>query len=755
MAIVGTLTVDLVANTASFEGGMKNSAGTARRTSKEIQESFNGINFREARGGLMLVDDLLGIHLPRHATAFASQIPGLMQAAAAAMPVAAIAAIGIGILDAAEKMQNKQDELRNKALQVATAWEESGLRIRSEMDAQTAKVIAFNQGPMAAFQFAFEHSASVAIAHLKDIQTQLGVTMKQLNEDTHAWLMVGLGEKASRDLENFSTRLASAMVQKEAAGGDKFASLRVGLDLASEKAFQLQTKLDGLQKPSAVAGSMAMAAWAAQVEQTKAEADAIDNVIKNLLVLSNLQAVTNAAKKVEGNQVAFGETQKNSGLDLSTRLADISQLKSAAVLAFTEMGMNIDVAKGKADSMFSGQELQAHLDYFDRLAKAGGSFEEKLKLTADRKVYLDKEMAAASDALAAVISKNTEMTQALAETSFKEGQRFNEEVGKQQMAQIAAKVKMQILEMNLNRAETDAEARVAALQQVHAFQRIADIQTEIQQLEKLRQSAIAKGQATLAYDAAIANAQRQRSQDLANELIATGKLGNVFRGTMIQMAQEGKQWQIGLASTFKNTMGGINSSLAQFVMTGQGNFRQLAVTAAESFITMALQYAESKILMTVADRIFGSNQDTQTAKTLAMNSAMATSAAALSAANTLALTSALFPPPIPESLSMAAFGMGMTFAGLAAAERGAILPNRQMLVNTHPEEMILPQHISNFIVNAASNASGGGGGHTYNISPVYAPVIHAVDAQGVDRMLAKHGERFHREFHETIRRMNL
>jgi hypothetical protein len=201
-------------------------------------------------------------------------------------------------------------------------------------------------------------------------------------------------------------------------------------------------------------------------------------------------------------------------------------------------------------------------------------------------------------------------------------------------------------------------------------------------------------------------------------------------------------------------MSGINSSLAAFVVTGQGNFRQLATTALESFIQVGLGYLESKLFMVAANAIFGSSQDKQTAQTIASNAAMAISAAGLSAANTLALASGVYLPPVPEALSAAAFSLGLGYAADAAAMRGAILPNRDMMVHTHPEEMILPQHIANFVVNAASNASGGGRTIVNHNNPVFAPVINAIDASGVDRMLKEHGARFHREFHETIRRMN-
>ena len=38
---------------------MSKSSDTAKRSARDIQDSFNNMNFSEARGGLMLVDDLV------------------------------------------------------------------------------------------------------------------------------------------------------------------------------------------------------------------------------------------------------------------------------------------------------------------------------------------------------------------------------------------------------------------------------------------------------------------------------------------------------------------------------------------------------------------------------------------------------------------------------------------------------------------------------------------------------------------------
>src|ERR1700743_3199107 len=136
---------------------------------------------------------------------------GVGAALEAAFPVLAVVALGVAIVEGIEKLSaynEKQEELKRKATEVATNWEESGLRIRHEMDAQEAKIIAFNQGPMAAFEFSFAHAESVAIAHLKNIQSQIVETGKAIVENS----LFGSGSSAiGEDLKNFGNGLQFVM----------------------------------------------------------------------------------------------------------------------------------------------------------------------------------------------------------------------------------------------------------------------------------------------------------------------------------------------------------------------------------------------------------------------------------------------------------------------------------------------------------------------------------------------------------------
>jgi lambda family phage tail tape measure protein len=752
MPTVSTLTVDLIAKTASFEGPLSKAGDAAKKTAADIKNAFSNMDFGEGKGGLMVLDELLGVHLPRHVTSLIASLPGLQQGFALALP--ALAAVEIG--KAFGELIDKHHALTAALAGQGEQWESITMTALRFADQTKIKLLELQvhidditKGPLSTFK---EKLALIDAQTLDQLRGEFDTLEKEAKK-----AFAGMEESAFQ-----------AFIFGE-SGAQK------GIKNVGENLELITKHLKDMEKAGNMSGISAY--LDTQIAKTKdlidtdqkwAGTDATPKIImaneRLLHILDDLKAayqqVTDVQSKrkdqtrIDQTVVNFSFAEKDGGRQMQEQLANLGYLKAAAVDTYTATGMKIDQAKAKADEMFSGAELQAHLDYYDRLIAAGGSFEQHQQAVADKQIFLYKAVTEAENQLAQATSANNALTMSLDEENFKRSKQIADDSTKDQMATASAKTKAMIAVMNMTRAETDEEAQQTALQQVHSFQRIADIQTEIQQLQKLRDAAIQKGQSTLAYDAAIANAHKQRQKDLADELIATGKLGNVFKGTMMQMAEEGKQWQLGLANTFKQTMGGMNSSLAAFVVTGEGNFRQLAITALESFIQLGLGYVESKLLMIAANKLFGSDQSEQATKTIATNAAMALSAAGLSAANTLAFTSALFLPPIPEGLSAAAFATGMTYAGFAAAERGAILPNREMLVNTHPEEMILPQHISNFVVDAASRASGSGGGDTHHHHNIYAPTIQAIDGPSVERMLDQHEDKFAKKMAQIHRRFS-
>jgi hypothetical protein len=173
----------------------------------------------------------------------------------------------------------------------------------------------------------------------------------------------------------------------------------------------------------------------------------------------------------------------------------------------------------------------------------------------------------------------------------------------------------------------------------------------------------------------------------------------------------------------------MNSSLADFVVTGQGGFQQLAVSAIEEIIKIGLQWLESKILMLAFGKVAGAQEIT-------------TQAAIAGAGGTASMAAA----PFPLDLTAPEFGVSMmaeslSYLGMLSAAQGAVLPDQEMLVHTHPKEMILPANIAEHVMQTA----GGANGKAQNIT--YAPVVHVPpggSAKEFEKFIDGHFDRYMR-----------
>ena len=108
MSEIGSLIISLKAETARFQqdlGKVKRDLNDLQGDASKTGESFNNIG--EARGGLMLVEDAVGVRLPRHLNTLIAQIPGVGAAFAAMLPIAGVA-VAIGIIG---KLIERHNEL--------------------------------------------------------------------------------------------------------------------------------------------------------------------------------------------------------------------------------------------------------------------------------------------------------------------------------------------------------------------------------------------------------------------------------------------------------------------------------------------------------------------------------------------------------------------------------------------------------------------------------------------------------------------
>ena len=143
MAVVGTLTVDLVANTATFTADLGKAGNSLDEFGQKAAQAGDTMDYsmREARGSLMLVSEEVGVHIPRHLQTLIAEIPGVGLAFAEMLPLvgvfAAIALLNELIVkgqEAKEKLAQGWDKLGMTTQEVFNSLDDQLLRVGIKAD---------------------------------------------------------------------------------------------------------------------------------------------------------------------------------------------------------------------------------------------------------------------------------------------------------------------------------------------------------------------------------------------------------------------------------------------------------------------------------------------------------------------------------------------------------------------------------------------------------------------------------------------
>jgi hypothetical protein len=123
MSEVGALIIKLQAETAQFREDMGKVKQDLDDLGNKGGEAGEGMShgMHEAKGSLMLVEESVGVHLPRHLNALIVQIPGVGAAFAAMLPIVGVIAAITIIAKLIEKHQEMKDEIE-KAGQAETVF---------------------------------------------------------------------------------------------------------------------------------------------------------------------------------------------------------------------------------------------------------------------------------------------------------------------------------------------------------------------------------------------------------------------------------------------------------------------------------------------------------------------------------------------------------------------------------------------------------------------------------------------------------
>jgi lambda family phage tail tape measure protein len=790
---VGTIRISLTANTASFDGPLAKSQQNAKNAAKGIQDSFNGIDLGDARAGLMVLDEELGIHIPRHVTALISQLPVLQTAFAAAFPLLAVVAVGKALADFVEKEDQHAAALAKSRAEVAqeaeamrgqaSAIEVSNLKLQDQINILTGKPavngpkILADEAREAAHKLIDEYQKAIDKIAEFATKNQQGLIMKALNGDDGSRELAGMvnsheaaqakikADRMAAETEGNkeAVKAADAAMAAENATFDKYIDgrmqkIRDEVEARTKPHAQSAHDNDGNALPD-VTVQESLAEATRQVNSARAQ----ELGILGPLIVARQEYNKAAAGQAEGDRLK-GQKDVLSAISQGVQLEDkayneskeVQQAKDRDLIASARQQVALgtmtadQLAKIEQDA--SEREYQAEKDHNEKLLTLEAANPALVRAT-NAKIEADAANHRAKMteiATTGIEADNRELQKGVDELnrSYKAQEEQASKAAEFDQKQIQDKAKIALAQVDIATAtaKQTTELQLASgyiTQQQAAAQNLKTAQADTaaqlkiinDELDAQRERLIAIGKATdggtMGTDAEIAQYRKaleayQQAQNQKEEITkktnaeiaaANKAAANNETAQLRKQLLDYQNIQKQTSQAAKQTFAQMNADLTQFITTGKADWRSLGQSAVTEIVKIGLQYLESKLLMTVADTSWGAAALAALGIHLAAHKAAmgseAASSAAAAGANTLA--DVPFPENIPAAATVTGIGEGMAASAMSAAG-GALLPNREAMVHTHPEEMILPRNISQHIIHSMNNSSGeGGGGDTLQI----------------------------------------
>jgi hypothetical protein len=134
--VAGQVKVIFSADTASYTASVK----AAKQQLGVFEQSATSAGkvarqqFADARGGVMVLGEEIGVHLPRHVQAFIAKLPGVTSAMSSAFSAIAVIAIGKAVFEAGEKIYEFFKKAEDAAKKNAFEWDESKRKLAEMAD---------------------------------------------------------------------------------------------------------------------------------------------------------------------------------------------------------------------------------------------------------------------------------------------------------------------------------------------------------------------------------------------------------------------------------------------------------------------------------------------------------------------------------------------------------------------------------------------------------------------------------------------
>ena len=805
MSEVGALIVKLQAETAQFRedlGKVKSDLDSVGDSGGRAGTGVSGGMF-EARQSLMLVEESVGVRVPRALNQLLARIPGVSEAFTTMLPIFGIAvAIKIigEMIDKQNALQEKQREMAGATTSMALGFDAETHSLQNanlKLDDQIARLEhkpsqnflaeAINENIIAMDKWA-QRSADDFQKEEKDLANYIG-TWNILKNDG----ILGLGDfsgklgravsDAALDVEKIGTHIAAvktAMIglapgtqiyadkvhdlvgwygqlqaaqEKGVTAAKAYGDTGVGaLEAFQRGALESAQAVNSLSLEIEAAGKRVKVAHLEQgianLEPLKDEAElqkiAAAGALQHSEALIKL-ARTQAETAVSANR---GGGDNDVDANLARQKAAIEEEKNSSIAAANaELIAKLDTygadIKAASDNAQKKKELNAQLA---NEVHANEDAIAQFNAEADKQIVAaDAEAAAKRRQLAAELNKAmvslAEQATKAEETAQLEDLKKYEDANsrkhtlgiesERQYTQAKIALTLQELAIKKHALETEIELQAAAADMANesgnkgaeseALQKQSQLQAQLNTLTKDYKSELH----TL--DTTMMQLNSSWSTYFGKMKTETMDLSTQIRVTLQKSVTE-----------FENQFA---NSMAKCIVEGKNlgmAMRQEAEQMAESMISSLVKWLEQWIITHVMANVIGkSTGETQIA-----------AASGLAGANMVASWAAA---PFPIDALAPAMGAQAAAAALAfSAETGGVLPGTGPVpLLAHGGETIVTKALTDRVESAERNGGNGGEMHMH-----YSPTVHAMDAEGLDRVLQKHGSTFERTARNVARKRN-
>jgi hypothetical protein len=210
---VGEVNINVVANTSKVVTGFEAARKASRESAKQMKADM-----LEARGGVMVLGEEIGVHLPRHVQAFVAKLPGVAAAMSAAFAPLAVIAIAAAIFEAGkkafeygEKMKDAAKKHAEAARSLTDSLAKANLQQQVENDKLDEKIAKLEHKPGNALQTALDEARLSAFNLAEQLQKTIDKERELLDASNANILQRLFGaasnESVKRGLDAYQQRL--------------------------------------------------------------------------------------------------------------------------------------------------------------------------------------------------------------------------------------------------------------------------------------------------------------------------------------------------------------------------------------------------------------------------------------------------------------------------------------------------------------------------------------------------------------------